>query len=380
MQLRGSALAGRCIMALPDKVKAAWDALAIQMAEDMKRDDLSWSKEWSFDTPPVSVETGKPYRGRNAVLCLYAMRVNHLDDPRFMTYNAAKRAGFSVRRGEKAVAVIERWKRFAFLRSDPERRIRQPKNEEEWKEALKDPDIAVRPACVGYFNLFSATQIDGIEPFELPNRDIPPLDEFALDVLKGISPCPVNETYNDRAFYSPSEDGITVPLRSQFSSPEAFARTILHEMGHSTGHPSRLGRDLDGRFGSKKYAQEELVAELASVFSANALGFDASVVDNGALAASGYWENHAAYLRSWSEGLDNPGEALRAACGKAAAASEFILGPLESIGLERWRDPEAYGLDGPLLHAPSPAALAEAARAAAGATRIGDARRGPLAL
>ena len=223
MQLRGSALAGRCIMALPDKVKAAWDALAIQMAEDMKRDDLSWSKEWSFDTPPVSVETGKPYRGRNAVLCLYAMRVNHLDDPRFMTYNAAKRAGFSVRRGEKAVAVIERWKRFAFLRSDPERRIRQPKNEEEWKEALKDPDIAVRPACVGYFNLFSATQIDGIEPFELPNRDIPPLDEFALDVLKGISPCPVNETYNDRAFYSPSEDGITVPLRSQFSSPEAFA-------------------------------------------------------------------------------------------------------------------------------------------------------------
>jgi antirestriction protein ArdC len=62
----------------------------------------------------------------------------------------------------------------------------------------------------------------------------------------------------DRAFYSPSTDHIQLPPDFAFNGPEEFAATSLHELAHWTGHPSRLNRDLQHRFGSSAYAMEEL--------------------------------------------------------------------------------------------------------------------------
>ena len=327
-------------MALPDKLKDAWDRLAERMIEDMSRDDLSWAREWTLAAPPQNAVTGVPYRGRNALLLMFALRANGLKDPRFLTFNAAKEAGWAVRKGERSFAVIEKWKRFAVSLSDPTRRIKQPKTREEWDELLKDDDIATAMRCVGYYNLFHASQIEGIQPFAQPSR--PELDDYAIDVLEDASPCPVRESYQDRAFYAPASDSITMPLREQFSTTGGFARTLLHEMGHATGADSRLGKGTGGGLGGESYAQEELVAELSALFSANALGFDAASEECGQITDSAYWSNHAAYLKSWSKDLDDPGSALRAAAGKAAAASEMVLAPFTEVGLDRWRDPGAY--------------------------------------
>ena len=61
-----------------------------------------------------------------------------------------------------------------------------------------------------------------------------------------------------KAYYSPGTDHIQLPSHEAFTGPEAWAATALHELGHWTGHRSRLNRDLSGRFGSAAYAQEEL--------------------------------------------------------------------------------------------------------------------------
>jgi antirestriction protein ArdC len=64
----------------------------------------------------------------------------------------------------------------------------------------------------------------------------------------------------NRAFYVPALDYVQVPPPQAYFEPINWHRTALHELGHATGHPSSLGRDMAGGFGSKKYAFEELVA------------------------------------------------------------------------------------------------------------------------
>lgn len=364
-------------MALPDKVKQAWQTLADQMIADMDRDGLMWVRDWASPEPPCNGVTGEPYRGRNMLLLMAAIRIHGFTDPRFMTFNTAKRAGYSVRKGEKSCAVIEKWKPIAFSKSDPDKRIKQPKTEEEWAEARENPDIEVAVRCVGYFNVFNAAQIDGIEPYVAQARRADCLDDDAITTLERMSPCPVRELPQDRAYYSPRDDEITMPTRSQFSTFGGFARTLLHEQGHATGAPSRLDRDLGGRFGTDKYAREELAAELSSMFSAQALGIRFDDVEEGEFTQSEYWKNHAAYLKGWSQRFDDPASEIRAVVPKAIAASDLIVNRYRSEGiLDTWSQikyetvidpygPAAFPLIPVMPERPEPISLAESAAAVA---------------
>lgn len=364
-------------MALPEKIKDAWQTLAEQMISDMGRDGLMWVRDWTSAEPPRNGVTGEPYHGRNRLLLMAAIRIHGFTDPRFMTFNTARRAGFNVRRGERSCAAIEKWKPIAYLREDPSKRIKQPKTDEEWDAAKADPDIEVAMRCVGYFNVFNATQVDGIEPYLATESPATRLDGGAIDTLELMSPCPVRELPQDRAYYSPLADEITLPMRSQFSSFGGFARTLLHEQGHATGSPKRLGRDMGGGFGSDEYAREELVAELSAMFSAQALGIRFDDVEEGRITQSEYWRNHAAYLKSWSKRFEDPAAEIRSIVPKAFAASEFVIDRYRREGiLESWsqtRGDATIGPHGPLAspavlatpEKPDPASIAASAASAA---------------
>lgn len=116
-----------------------------------------------------------------------------------------------------------------------------------------------------------------------------------------------------RAFYSPALDVVGMPPASAFRTPEGYAATLLHELGHGTGHESRLGRDLSGRFGSRSYAVEELVAELTSCMVGAVLGLPCDV------------ENHASYLHSWLEVLREDSRAVFRAAAAAQKAADWML-------------------------------------------------------
>ena len=104
--------------------------------------------------------------------------------------------------------------------------------------------------------------------------------------------CPIREQQGDRAFYSPLVDYIVVPLRSQFVDMQSFYETLLHEMGHSTGHPTRLNRDLAHPFGSEEYGKEELTAEFAAALAGMFFGI-----------AEHIRTENAAYLKSWIKAI-----------------------------------------------------------------------------
>ena len=143
------------------------------------------------------------------------------------------------------------------------------------------------------------------------------------------SPCPVIETPNDEAFYLPGADKIYVPQRNQFTNVESFCRTLLHEMGHSTGHPSRLDREQCGlKQNRQKYAFEELIAELSSVFTANAIGLDLRGVDDDKPLSGDEVDamsNSAAYLKGWASQLKDPGGELLKAATRASKATDYLV-------------------------------------------------------
>src|SRR5690606_4513206 len=161
--------------------------------------------------------------------------------------------------------------------------------------------------------VFNAQQIDGLPPLEAKPVGPEPERHARAEAILSNSGAKIAHVEGDRAFYRPSTDSITLPARHQFGSADAYYATALHELGHWTGHESRLNRDLSHPFGSEGYAREELRAEIASLMLGERLeiGHDPG--------------QHAAYVASWIKVLeDDPREIFRAAAD-AEKINSYVL-------------------------------------------------------
>ena len=310
-------------MATDEITKQARENLVKMIFADMERDGMNWSRAWCAGEPFNPV-TGTHYSGRNALLLTYYMREEGMTDPRFMTFRQAKDKGYKIAKGCHSFA-IEKWREFFFNSKDKTRKVKQPRNEEERRALLDDPDIESRWTIVGHHSVFNARDIEGIEPYE----NVQGMEGAALlDFLEENSPCPVREVMQDHAFYAPKTDRITIPTRAQFENVQSACRVLLHEQTHATGHPSRLDRDQSGTFGSAEYAFEELVAELGSLFTANALGMKLPEISTDCgLAKSDYWSRHVAYIKGWAKSCEGEEaeETIFRAAAKAGRASDFLM-------------------------------------------------------
>lgn len=311
-----------------EKLTDARQALFNALLADMEREGSRWVKEWSFPYPPMNGVTGKGYGPRNTAMLMYAMRDGGFRDPRFSTFKMASDKGCHIIKGSHGYP-IERWKRMLVSKSDPSARLKQPKTQEEWDIALANPDYKAEPRCVGTFTVFNAEQMENTENLVSVECFKPIEPDRVADGLVKASPCPVIETPNDEAFYLPGADKIYVPQRNQFTNVESFCRTLLHEMGHSTAHPSRLDREQCGlKQNRQKYAFEELIAELSSVFTANAIGLDLRGVDDDKPLSGDEVDamsNSAAYLKGWASQLKDPGGELLKAATRASKATDFLV-------------------------------------------------------
>ena len=122
------------------------------------------------------------------------------------------------------------------------------------------------------------------------------------------------------AYYSPSDDHVQVPPQPAFPAQIDYYRAALHELGHWTGHTSRLGRDQSGSFGTALYAREELCAELASAFLCAALGIVPTV-------------RHADYIGSWLAVLRQDNRAIFKAASQASKAADYLLAFTDQVPL-----------------------------------------------
>jgi antirestriction protein ArdC len=216
---------------------------------------------------PFNPITGKDYRGMNAVILLMTAEALGYGDARWMTYKQAASEGGQVRRGEKST-LIQYWK------WREERPIIGPNGaplrDANGKAIIEIVEL-VRPRVFAAA-VFNGAQIDGLdEPEMRPALPEWQRHEMAEAILTN-SGANIQHLPCGRAAYNRILDAIVLPERSQFASADGYYATALHELGHWTGHETRLARDLAHPFGSEGYAREELRAEIASLMLGDRLG------------------------------------------------------------------------------------------------------------
>src|SRR5665213_3636935 len=165
-----------------------------------------------------------------------------------------------------------------------------------------------------YFTVFNLEQCEGIKSPE-PQQVIQPLDE--CEHIIHSMPNPPDFEQDSRAFYRPSNDSVGTPSRSAFDSIEAYYSTLFHELTHSTGHPSRVGREgimEHNPFGSEDYSKEELVAEMGAAMLCGVAGVESRTLDNSA-----------SYLQSWINRLRSDSRLIVSAASQAQKAADYIL-------------------------------------------------------
>ena len=289
---------------------------------------LRWTQAWADTEAPKNAINSISYKGNNRLMLMITAATKGYTDPRWCTFKQAQDKGWHVNKGEKATPVeyflvyqkeekhfykIQEWNHKLNSISDPDD-----------KQAFRDSSRLV--SKVAY--VFNAAQISGIPELRLETKDFQHdkvAEGFIANLQKNMN---IEIRYSgDQAFYRPSEDYIQLPPRESFFSPEEFYGTALHELSHSTGAVSRMNRDTVGFFGSEKYAEEELRAEIASTFLCSDIGIQMpeSVV-----------ENHMAYVQSWAAAIKKDPNVIFDAIKEAQAISDYMdeKGELEALKLE----------------------------------------------
>jgi len=247
---------------------------------------------------PRNAATGRRYSGVNILILWGAVIERNFADQEWLTFRQALDLGGNVRKGERGTTVCY-----------ADRFI--PKDEQE--RARREGDEAAAVPFLKRFTVFNIAQCEGLPtlvegtPEPLPERELIPQAE-ALIMATGAD----FRIGGARAFYVPSGDFIQVPPQPAFHEQINYYRTCFHELGHWTGAAHRLARDLSGRSGSKPYAREELVAEMASAFVCATIGVVPTV-------------RHADYLGSWLAVLREDNRAIFRAASQASKAADFIV-------------------------------------------------------
>lgn len=283
------------------------EVFAEQIIEDLKQGAAPWQKPWQPGElfPPMNPVSGTVYSGINRLM----LSRNGYADPRWMTLRQANSIDCRVRKGEKSQPIVY-WQ---FTKDVPAKDEQgKPVLDADGKQVMEKVQLT-RP-IVRFSSVFHVSQLEG---------HVPPLDASTLvrtwdpnekaEAILANSGAVIKHNQRSRAFYSPAKDEICLPPLEQFPTPGNYYSTALHELGHWTGHESRMAREF-GPFGSEVYAREELRAEIASWMLGQDLGIG---YDPG---------QHLSYVGSWIKVLEkDPYEIVRA-CRDAEKMKEFVLG------------------------------------------------------
>lgn len=267
---------------------------------------IPWKRPWKPGDLPRNLR-GSHYRGSNTFVLFSEQEVKGYESNTWLTFNQAQERGGNVRKGEKSTPVI-----FAsrFMAKD---------------KTADGEEIVKSKFSLRYYNVFNTEQIEGVE---FPKRgvealpELPPI-ESAEQVLKNMPSLPTIKHGGNRAYYSRRDDHVQMPPRKTFHNPEGYYAVLFHELSHSTGHASRLGRFVEtdpGIFGGTEYSKEELIAEMSAAFVCGATGIEMDAT------------NSAAYIQSWLKVLKDDKTMVVRAAAAAQKSADYILNvkPFES--------------------------------------------------
>jgi antirestriction protein ArdC len=278
--------------------------LTAKIVASLEQGKIPWQKPWDPEKcagpqAPFNAVTGRHYHRINVLSLALSPVAFFSGDPRWCTYRQAKEEGWQVRAGEKATTI------FFAKPLEVENKIRD--------RGDQDSPATRLIHMLRAYAVFHVSQMDGPLTYKPPTVEEAPWTrpDAAQTILANSGA--IVRTGGDKAFYSPSTDHIQLPPDRAFIGPSQFSATLLHEVAHWTGAEKRLNRDLSGGFGSKKYAEEELIAEFSSFFVCNTLNLPTDCTQNGA------------YIGHWAERLKTDSKAVFKAAAIAQKVSDYVL-------------------------------------------------------
>lgn len=345
----------------PSKVDAALQRFAEMLIKRMEEMQKDWHKGWigggSMFGLPQNI-SGRTYEGSNAFLLFLHTAENGYKAPVYMTYGQLYKEGAHVLKGEKAVPVFK-WG-FSIKDKDGKKVTEEEfdnMTDDEKKECKRRPFLKIYPEFnIDQTNMSEVNKekYDAVVS-QFRKTDVPTITD-GMYVNKAIDRmmekqewvCKIQYDKEEKgAYYSPTKDIVVLPTKAQFrihpDDPEEcfkdgqeYYGTALHEMAHSTGHPSRLDRLKPAAFGSPEYAKEELVAELTSAMVGNTLGFDRRISDN-----------NVAYLQNWTSALRKEPKFIVTVMADVNKASRIIIENIDKQRIALGEKPLVQGaLDG----------------------------------
>ena len=269
----------------------AYQVVTDQIVKALEAGTRPWTKSWAGGSGGLPLRhNGQPYSGVNILI----LGLSGFSNPYWMTFKQAQEYGGKVRKGSKSTKIV-------FFKAIS---ITDKVSEEEKNIPL-----------LRTYNVFNAEQIEGLPERFYPGEEVRNQGERIEAAESFFAAQNANLVHEgSQAYYRPSLDQIVMPAFEKFDDPEAYYGTLSHEFAHWTGHKSRLDRDLKTSFGSRDYAREELVAELASSFVMHNLGLSAEPR-----------EDHAEYLAEWLKVLKEDKRAIFRASAAAQKACDFLV-------------------------------------------------------
>lgn len=275
-------------------------------------EELPWRKPWrdgyrykGVSYGPQNYVTGSPYRGANAFTMWLYNRLNNEESIYFLTKKQVQDRGGKVLPSAKPILV------WAFIKGT---------------EVKKDKDGNERTiehkGIVSYY-VYDLKHTEGVKPIKRKSINTDEKHEVIAEAQLIIDNMPkrpkITNDGGDRAYYAPYSDSVHMPVQKSFKQPQQYYSTLFHELVHSTGHEKRLKRDLTGKFGSKPYAFEELIAEIGAAYLCGVTNIEYYTL-----------KNTAAYLKSWAKKLTSEiaqdKTFLFRAVLAATKAAKFIIG------------------------------------------------------
>lgn len=331
----------------PSAEDKALDIFAEAMIEKIESFNGEWQKPWFTEGSmqwPRNLN-GREYNGMNALLLMMQSEKQKYQTTRYGTYNSFQRLNVKdakdgeplpdvhVKQGEKSYPVM--LTTFTCVDKETRERIRYDDYKNLDAEEQKNYDVYPKLQVFHVFNIdqtnlkevrpelwkkLTASEVKPHHVLEGESYSFEPVDKMIRD-NEWI--CPIKPTYGDDAYFSISRNEIVVPEKQQFKDGESFYTSLFHEMGHSTGHETQLGRLKPSSFGSAEYAREELVAELTAAITGQRYGMSKHIK-----------EDSAAYLKSWLRSLQEDPKYIKTVLMDVKKASQILSQNINRVALE----------------------------------------------
>jgi antirestriction protein ArdC len=318
----------------PDDIYSYITDLIINTIE--KVGHLPWQKDWvgsGADGTAKNYVSKKEYTGANFLLNFdvkfdedgkgYLVPIKFVQ-PYYLTFNQIRETKASLKKDSKARRVIYYTMIFnydngtlKFKTTDKVKFTEFVKSQGLTKEDLKAHLVKI--PVIKYYNVFRADDCTGLKfpSDKIDSKKVNPIEQ-AQQLIDGYKNPPTYTFIGDRAYYQPSTDTLNMPKITAFNKEASYYCTYFHELTHSTGAKKRLDRDFSGKFGSKNYAYEELIAELGAVFMCSEAGILFQTK-----------ENSAKYLKNWNTvlvtELENDNRFFLKASAQSQKAVNYIL-------------------------------------------------------